>query len=133
MTHIPSNILKDWRVVVVDDDDDSLEVARRVVQHYGAEVHIARNGRDGLELIRQVLPKLVISDIAMPQLNGWEMIEAMRKDFYLREIPVVAVTAYAQPSDRARAFALGFQNFVTKPLTAQVLMQQILKVVQDSD
>src|SRR5215510_10718629 len=101
---IPENILNGWLVIVVEDEADSLMVATMLLEMYGAEVIGAKNGKQGLELIRKHHPKLVISDLSMPEMSGWELIEAIKKeDRELAAIPVIALTAHAMSDDRRRA------------------------------
>ncbi len=80
MTTLPNNLLCGWNVVVIDDEDDSLEVAQIILEEYGADVSCATNGKEGLELIRRIQPKLVISDISMPIMDGWGMIYELKND-----------------------------------------------------
>src|SRR5262245_11432663 len=114
---ISKKILKGWDVVVVDDDPMSLTVASTILSHYGALVHKAINGHEGLNVIRLVQPKFVISDLSMPVMDGWQMIAELNKDRTMTHIPVIALTAHAMLGDRQKAIAAGFHNYLTKPLT----------------
>jgi CheY-like chemotaxis protein len=128
---IRRDILKDWVVVVVDDESDSLEVASRILRFYGAVVHTAANGRDGLGLIREQRPKFVISDLSMPVMDGWEMLFEMQQDRFVAQIPVIALTAHAMTGDRTRAIQAGFYNYLTKPLTPASFMGDLLRLLLD--
>jgi len=130
-TAIRRDILQNWTVVVVDDEPDSLEVAVRILRHYGAEVQTAINGFDGLKRIRSVRPKLVISDLSMPEMDGWGMLGELKLDRTTMEIPVIALTAHAMVGDRERAIMAGFHNYLTKPLTPATFMKDLLVLLTD--
>lgn len=131
MNTLSTNLLKNWCIVVVDDEDDSLEVARYILDFYGADVRTATNGRQALELIRQLKPNFVISDLSMPQMDGWELLRELKDDLSTREIPVIALTAHAMVGDRERAIAAGFHNYLTKPLTAKTFIHDLMRLLLD--
>lgn len=131
MSKIPSDLLNGWEIVVVDDDPDSLELARYLLDFYGATVHTGTNGREGVEVIQAVRPKFIISDLSMPGMDGWELLTAIKDDLRTRDIPVIALTAHAMLGDRERAMAVGFHNYLTKPLTADTFMDQLVKLLID--
>jgi CheY-like chemotaxis protein len=128
---IPGNLLEGWNIVVLDDEEDSLEVAEIILTEYGATVHTAEDGTEGLEIIRRVKPRFVISDLSMPAMDGWGFINVMKADRGLAEIPVIALTAHAMVGDRERAMAAGFHNYLTKPLTVDTFMADLLKLLID--
>ncbi len=76
---IPRDLLNGWTIVVIDDEPDSLEVARYILKYYGATVHTAVNGQQGVALVSQVRPRFVISDLSMPKMDGWGFLEALRQ------------------------------------------------------
>lgn len=131
MTEIPHNLLENWSVVVIDDEHDSLEVASYILDFYGAVVHTAANGADGLKLIKSTKPRFVISDLSMPVMDGWELVDKMRRDPGLQEIPMIALTAHAMIGDREKAIAAGFHNYLTKPLTASTFINDLLRLLLD--
>lgn len=124
-----TDLLDNWDVVVVEDEEDSLFIAEYILGFHGATVHSARNGREGLALIRWIQPKFVISDLSMPVMDGWELINEMQRDMALREIPVIALTAHAMRGDRDRAIAAGFYNYLNKPLTADTFIQELVHLL----
>jgi CheY-like chemotaxis protein len=128
---IPDNLLAGWNIVVLDDEDDSLEVAEIILDEYGANVHTAQNGQEGIETVRRVKPHFVISDLSMPVLDGWGFINSLKADRELADIPVIALTAHAMVGDRERAVAAGFHNYLTKPLTVDTFMADLLRLLID--
>lgn len=131
MKEVPRTILIGWNVLVVDDEPDSLEVATMVLEAYGATVHAASNGKDALRLLAEVKPRFVISDLSMPVMDGWQLMEKIQRDGALREIPVIALTAHAMKGDREKALATGFHNYLTKPLTARTFIYDLLLLLVD--
>ncbi|MBL8162606.1 MAG: response regulator [Anaerolineae bacterium] len=128
---IPRTILKDWVVLVVDDEADSLEVATRILRHYGAVVHTATNGLEGLDIVRTIKPRFIISDLSMPAMDGWGMLDALKRDRTTLEIPVIALTAHAMAGDREKAIMAGFHNYLTKPLTPATFLRDLLNLLTD--
>ena len=128
---IPRDILSGWVVVVVDDEPDSLDVAARLLRFYGATVHTATNGEEGLALIRKVHPRFVISDLSMPVLDGWGMLYELKLDRATLDIPAIALTAHAMLGDRERAITAGFHNYLSKPLTPATFMRDLLHLLID--
>jgi CheY-like chemotaxis protein len=126
---VPENALAGWRVVVIDDEPDALEVAKILLEMVGATVLTAENGLDGLELIRTERPRFVVSDISMPEMSGWDLIDAVQKDRTIADIPVVALTAHAMSGDREKAFAKGFHYYLTKPLRPETFVNELLRLL----
>lgn len=131
MSSLPRDLLTGWDIVVIDDEEDSLEVANIILDEYGANVHTARDGAEALEVIKQVRPRFVISDLSMPYVDGWALIHNLKTDRALQDIPVIALTAHAMVGDRERAIAAGFHNYLTKPLTADTFIDDLVKLLVD--
>ncbi len=131
MQSIPDDLLAGWKVVVLDDEADSLEVAEILLFEYGAEVYTAANGRDGVHLVRETMPHFVISDLSMPVMDGWGFINAIKADPATKDIPVIALTAHAMVGDRERAIGAGFHNYLTKPLTVDTFMEDLVRLLID--
>jgi CheY-like chemotaxis protein len=129
MSKIPHDLLAGWNIVVVDDEPDSLEVARYILDYYGASVYTGINGEEGLELVRQVQPSFVISDLSMPEMDGWEFLVQLKSNPATRDIPVIALTALAMVGDRERAISVGFHNYLTKPLTPATFIDQLVQLL----
>ena len=126
---IPVNLLEGWDIVVLEDEQDSLEVAEIILNEYGANVHTASNGKDGLDVVRQTNPRFVISDLSMPVMDGWGFISGMKADGSLSNIPVIALTAHAMVGDRERALAAGCDDYLTKPIDLSLLAVKITNLM----
>ena len=131
MIDLPKDLLNGWDIVVIDDEEDSLMVAQVILDEYGANTHTATNGEEGIAIIREVRPKFVICDLSMPIMDGWKLISTMRADIGLRTIPAIALTAHAMAGDRERAVAAGFYNYLTKPLTVETFIQDLVNLLID--
>lgn len=127
---IAKGILKNWKVLVVEDEPDSLEVAVRILKYYGAELATATNGQEALEVLKNFSPKFIISDLSMPTMDGWALLYELQQQRETAEIPVFALTAHAMLGDRERALAAGFSNYLTKPLTPATFMQQLVAILE---
>lgn len=131
MQQIPGNLLSGWNIVVLDDEEDSLEVAEVILLEYGAQVYTAPDGNAGIEMVRRVKPHFVISDLSMPGMDGWGFISAMKADRALMGIPVIALTAHAMIGDREWAISAGFHNYLTKPLTVDSFIDHLIRILID--
>jgi hypothetical protein len=124
---LPDASLSGVRVVVVDDEEDSRELARIVLRRAGAEVEVAASALGGFTAVRSFRPHVLISDIAMPDEDGYSLV---RRIMALDAsegggIPSVALTAYASEIDRARALAMGFSTHIAKPLQPEQLVAAV--------
>ena len=131
MSHLPPDLLQGWDIVVIDDEPDSLEVARFILDFYGANVYTATNGEEGVAVVNEVQPRFIICDLSMPVMDGWGFLQTIQADAHHRDIPIIALTAHAMKGDRNRAIAAGFHNYLTKPLTANTFIDQLLALLLD--
>lgn len=114
-------------VLVIDDEPDVRVSAEHLLRAAGAQVFSASNAIDGLALLRRLKPQVVLSDIAMPGHDGYELLRWVRElpDPVVRGTPAAAFTAYAQPEDRRRALAAGYQMHLVKPVAPDVLLEAV--------
>lgn len=119
-------LIRRWKVVAADDDLCCLHFVQHTLGFYGAEVYEAPNGAVALDLARQVAPLFVITDLSMPVMSGWELLEALRADRRLSRLPVVALTAHAMRGDRERVLQAGFDVYVPKPFRPYELVVDLV-------
>src|SRR3979409_2115345 len=112
------------RILIADDYEDNLELLRLTLESAAYEVIEARDGVECLALAQAQLPDLVMLDLSMPKLDGWEVFQALRADQRTNGIPCVAATAYAE-FDRARALKTGFNAYLTKPFRTSELLETV--------
>ena len=122
------------RVLLVDDDASTLEMLTAVLNHGGAEVRNCTSAAPALELLQEWKPDILLSDIAMPDKNGYWLIAQVRKLEKTRggRIPAVALTAYARVEDRARILMAGFDMFVPKPVYLPELLATLAGLVKNT-
>ena len=113
------------RVLVADDNPAGRELVREGLTDYVSSIVEASDGREALEKIREMLPDLVLLDIQMPEMDGYEVLREIRRDPALRNLRVVALTAFAMQGDRERALEAGFDDYLTKPVTVAQLKAQV--------
>jgi CheY-like chemotaxis protein len=121
------------RVLVADDKESSREFVRTVLEHAGLLVEEAADGREAIAKIRTDPPDLVVLDLHMPGLDGFGVVESIRKDDRFQGLPIVALTASAMRGDRERALAAGFVDYMTKPVSMGVLRNRLLALLADGD
>jgi CheY-like chemotaxis protein len=102
-------------IVLIEDNADAAETFGELLALDGHQVHIASDGRSGLELVRRVLPEFVFCDIGLPDLSGYEVASLLRADEALRATRLVAISGYALPEDREHAREAGFDAHLPKP------------------
>lgn len=122
-----------WVVLLVEDDPDNTALAQQVLSFYGAEVHTAEDGWQGLEILNTLTPTVMLVDLAMPHMDGWELAEAVRSNPELATIPIIAVTAHAMPEIRERALASGFDGYITKPYMLKSFINDIRSCLEKLD
>ncbi|MDL2358069.1 MAG: response regulator [Pseudomonadota bacterium] len=120
---------EDYEVLVVEDSPTQAERLRRLIQSIGYRVRVASNGQRALNLIRERKPHLVVSDIVMPEMNGYELCRALKADPTLRAIPVILVTALNDAKDIIRGIECGADNFIRKPYSEEYLLNRISQVL----
>jgi signal transduction histidine kinase/ActR/RegA family two-component response regulator len=119
------------RVLVVDDNRDAAESLAMLLKHLGAEVFVSFNGPDALEAIAKQQPTIVLLDIGMPGMDGFEVARHIRQRSTRSELRLVALTGWGQDEDRRRSLAAGFDQHLTKPVDISDL-QKLLAFVKDS-
>jgi CheY-like chemotaxis protein len=112
-------------ILFADDDIDSREIVSFLLTHEGATVRTARSAGEALEFLAAWRPHVILLDIAMPVVDGYDLLSAIRNEPGLQDVPAVAVTANAYPADKARAFSVGFAAHVTKPFAPAALVTLI--------
>ena len=115
-------VLAPLRVFVVDDDQDTTESMRLLLKHWGHEVHVANDGFFAVEQAPNVKPDLMLVDLAMPKFDGLAVARRLRSEPALAEMPLVALTGYADPPHRQQALDAGFDECLIKPLPADDLL-----------
>jgi len=117
-------------VLIVEDNERNLKLVRDVLGFAGFATLEARTAEAGIELARLQKPDIVLMDINLPGMTGFEALAALRADALTASIPVLAVTAYAMKDDRARILAAGFDGYLEKPVDVRALPAQVEALVR---
>ena len=119
------------KVVVLDDDEGTRELVSLILQESGAEVSMAGDAESALLMLEIFRPDIVVSDIGMPGIDGYQFISMVRDldDEKLQMIPAIALTAFGRDEDRAKAINAGFHAHLSKPVESSVLVHTVRKLV----
>jgi len=113
------------RILVVEDQEDNRKIVRDLVTASGYEVVEATTGEEGLEGAARERPDLILMDIQLPGIDGYEVTRRIKANPDLRQIPIIAVTSFALSGDDKKAFAAGCDGYVTKPFSPRLLLAKI--------
>ena len=119
------------RVLAVDDDPTILRLLEVNLEMDGHEVHTAANGREALEIVADVLPDVVLLDVMMPELDGWEVCQHLRADERFVGLPIVFLSARAQETDLTRGDEVGADAYVTKPFDPLALVELVERLAAE--
>jgi CheY-like chemotaxis protein len=113
------------RILVVDDTDSALDLIGYLLKARGHDAVFARNGQDAVEIALDSMPDLILMDIQMPGMDGYEALETIRREAKDDVCPVLALTAFAVVGERAKALTAGFEGFFSKPIAPETFMDQL--------
>lgn len=113
------------RILLVEDDAINLELLDFLVSDAGYETILARDGLEGVEQARLERPDLIVMDILMPRMDGYEAARQIRKNPELENVPLIAVTALAMAGDREKIEQAGFDGYISKPIQIKYFLEQI--------
>src|SRR3990172_942749 len=118
------------KVVCIEDEPEMIDLVKLILGRKGFDLTGAMGGREGLDVIRRVKPDLVLLDLMMPDMDGWEVYQQMKADADMQKIPVIVVTAKAQSIDKVLGLHIAkVDDYVTKPFGPQELLQSVEKVL----
>src|SRR3989441_442910 len=118
------------RVLLVKDEQDVAELIRYNLTNEGYDVVLSGNGNDAIRLAREHRPDVILLDIMVPQLNGWEVCRRLKKDPDLAPIPVIMVSGRVEEGDKVLGFEVGADDYVTKPFSPRELIARIRAVLR---
>ena len=116
------------RILIVDDEPFNLDLLSQILEE-DYEVIEATNGREGLETARAEKPDLILLDMLMHEMNGWEVAAAVRASDGLETVPIIAVTAQAMSGDETRALEAGCNAYITKPIDDELLLEKVEELI----
>jgi CheY-like chemotaxis protein len=113
------------KILLVEDNEMNRDMLTRRLQRYGFSVCCARDGAEGVAMTAIEMPDLVLMDVALGEMDGWEATQLIKANPVTSEIPIIALTAHALASDRAKSIEIGCSGFDTKPVDMQRLLGKI--------
>lgn len=121
------------RVLIVEDQEDNRAILRDLLSKSGYDLIEATNGEEGVALAQSQRPDLILMDVQLPIIDGYEATRRIKSNAELRSIPVIAVTSYALSGDEAKARAAGCDAYVAKPFSPRLLLAKIRKYLPAGD
>ncbi len=113
------------KILIVDDVDTNRFLLRDIISDMGYQPILAENGIQALKIIRHLWPQLIISDIAMPQMDGYELCEELKKDPKTRDIPIIFISAFDNVEDIVKGFEYGVEDYITKPFLPDIVKARV--------
>jgi len=118
------------KLVYIEDEPEMIDLVELILNRHGFDVHGAHGGIEGLELVRRELPDLVLLDLMMPDMDGWDVYQQMKSEDVTRNIPVIVVTAKAQSIDKVLGLHIAkVDDYIAKPFSPQELLDSVEKVL----
>jgi len=113
------------KILIVEDDELNRDSLRRLLRRRGFEIVLAVDGEDGMATARSEAPDLILMDMSLPVVDGWEATRRLKADPAVQATPIIALTAHAMTTDRDKALAAGCDDFDTKPIDLDRLLPKI--------
>lgn len=111
--------------LIIEDNAANMELVRYLLTFSGYEVFLARDGQQGLEIALRERPDLIVCDLQMPKLDGYQVLEQLRSGTQGEQPIVIAVTAFSMPNDRQKVLTAGFNGYISKPIEPEHFVDQI--------
>ena len=118
------------RILIVDDDADTLSMLQFYFTNLGYEVHAARNGAGAIRIVGDVRPDLILLDIMLPDSSGYTVARTLRADRYTANIPIIFLSAHSEQDERVTGLELGADDYIAKPFDAQELRLRIERILR---
>ena len=118
------------KITVIDDEKDLVETIKSFLGIRGYDISFAYNGEDGLKVIREEKPDVVVLDVMMPKMDGRDVLVQMKKEETLKDIPVLLLTAKEEDIHREYCIEMGAYEFIPKPYNGKILLRQIDKIFE---
>ena len=113
------------RILIIDDVETNRFVLRNIISDMGHQPILAENGVQGLKIMERIMPELILLDVAMPEMDGFEFCEIIKKDIRTRDIPIIFISAFDEAEDIVKGFEMGGADYVTKPFIREVVRSRV--------
>src|SRR5215813_13899610 len=119
------------KILIVDDDEDVLLIVQTILDNSGYSCVVARNGREGVEKAIESSPDLILLDVMMPELSGWEVCTTLKSAPETRQIPIAMLTVKSEIRDLITGMQVGADDYITKPFTRKKLLSTVRKLLDE--
>jgi CheY-like chemotaxis protein len=123
--------MNESRILLVDDETVNLNLLKEMLANQEYTFSFAKNGKKALEVVSAARPDLILLDIMMPQMDGWEVLKKLKKDELYRDIPVIVQTALESPEDFERGLSLGAYYYIIKPIDRSILLPLVKSALEE--
>lgn len=120
------------KVMVVDDEPNIVLSLEFLMQQAGFQVVTAATGEEALELINQTAPNLVLLDISLPGISGFEVLQSLRQQADFKNLPIIMLTAHGREAEKEKGLALGADDYITKPFSTQELVEKVKSLLAET-
>jgi two-component system, cell cycle response regulator DivK len=117
------------KILIVEDNEQNMYLMTFLLENYGYKIIQAFNGKEGIRLAQETKPDVILLDIQLPEMNGYQVAEELRKDHLLSSVPIIAVTSYAMAGDKERALAAGATGYIEKPINPDTFITQLQEYI----
>jgi len=121
------------KVLVVDDEPNIVLSLEFLMQQAGFEVSTAEDGEQALERVASIKPDLLLLDISLPGISGFEVLESLRAQQEFKRLPIIMLTAHGREVEKEKGLALGADDYVTKPFSTRQLVEKVSALIQEKD
>jgi DNA-binding response OmpR family regulator len=119
-------------IVYIEDDSEMIDLVELILNRHGFEVHGAHGGRQGIDLVHQEHPDLILLDLMMPDLDGWDVYQQLKADSNTKDVPVIVITAKTQSIDKVLGLHIAkVDDYISKPFRPQDLLDSVEKVLSN--
>lgn len=125
--------MSEHKILLVEDNEDNRLVYRTILDHFGYTVLEAADGEEGIRRARADGPDLILMDVSIPKIDGWEATRQLKADPSTASIPIIALTAHALATDRAKAQEAGCDGYLAKPVEPRRVVEEVQKHLQRRD
>jgi two-component system cell cycle response regulator DivK len=119
-------------ILLVEDHEDNRIVYSTILEHFGYRVLLAADGAEGVRMARESSPDLVLMDVSIPVMDGWQATATLKADPLTARIPVIALTAHALPADRERAEEVGCDGYLAKPVEPRRVLEEVRRFLGET-
>lgn len=120
-------------ILLVEDNEDNRTIYRTILEHVGYVVVEAADGEEGIRRARDSSPDLILMDVSIPKINGWDATRTLKADPNTRHIPIIALTAHALEQDRERAREAGCDGYLAKPIPPREVIEEVRRFLGSSE